>query len=199
MIIIIIVLLFVYFRAGWRCLKTKRRSLTPASRYLFEKVQIHQIHNQNVTNTHKVNKYKICIKIYANVRLKTCKVEDSECSAWVRKRSVANLLRYFVETLQFYWDILLSDILLQFCKISPRLRYWDIKLLTRRVLTCRINKRQWWQWWFPRWWWQRQGRRWWPIQSTEKLAKSDDIIGDQVTWSAMELGCTDSNFFGNKE
>ena len=32
-----------------------------------------------------------------------------------------------------------------------------------------------------------------------KMAKSDDIIGDQVTWSAMELACTDSNFFGNKE
>ena len=31
------------------------------------------------------------------------------------------------------------------------------------------------------------------------MAKSDDIIGDQVTWSAMELACTDSNFFGNKE
>ena len=32
-----------------------------------------------------------------------------------------------------------------------------------------------------------------------KMAKSDDIIGGQVTWSAMELACTDSNFFGNKE
>ena len=32
-----------------------------------------------------------------------------------------------------------------------------------------------------------------------KNGKNDNIIGDQVTWSAMELGCTDSNFFGNKE
>ena len=32
-----------------------------------------------------------------------------------------------------------------------------------------------------------------------KNGNSDDIIGDQVTWSAMELACTDSNFFGNKE
>ena len=32
-----------------------------------------------------------------------------------------------------------------------------------------------------------------------KNGKNDNIIGDQVTWSAMELACTDSNFFGNKE
>ena len=88
----------------------------------------------NTSNTQwKCDKYakskqiqNILIKIHANVRLKTCKEVDSECSAWVRKRSVANLLRYIIETLSFIGIFCCQIFCCNFVEISPRLRYLDI-------------------------------------------------------------------------
>ena len=118
-------------------------------------VQVSFWKSANTSNTQwKCDKYakskqiqNMLIKITANIRLKTCKEVDSGCSAWVRKRSVANLLRYIIETLCFIGIFCCQIICCNFVKISPRLRYLDIKILS--LLTFHINKRQWWQWWFP--------------------------------------------------
>ena len=60
----------------------KKKIIDASVKVSFEKWKyIKYTNNENVTNTHKVNKYKMYVLRYANARLKTCKVEDSECSA----------------------------------------------------------------------------------------------------------------------